>query len=555
MNRITDALLKALGWLKERWAKFSKTARVVTLSVTGAVVLSLIVLIVIFNQSEYEVLYTGMSSTETAEVITALQEMAVTDVRSSPNEISVPKSVVNSVRMNLSLQGFPRSTYNFDHYLSNVSMFSTDSEQSEIGRQQLSYNLKATLLTLDPIADATVMIVPETDQKYVLDSNKSSASVSVSLRLGEGKTLNSEQIDGIYNLVLTSIKGLERKMITIVDSTGAILIPEDAPSGSQELILQKERWKAQQELQESMAETLSEGLDRVLTGVKRYTANVSVLLDYGNETIDETTYSPSNPGVNDPTRGGMVGDETRRAAYGGVSSEAGVIGTAVDADISPDYPTIPYDAGADVYYDMENTVQYKVNELVRHYENDGMSISKLTASVTIDDTPYTDEELDAWRWVIANAIGADFANVTVLATPWPVQNIAKTPDAGLLPETAQRNTLIFIIIALGALLVILFFLAIMTSGSKKRRHVKARLAAQAAGGGSVSGHTYEAELFGDQAATKVVGVETAAEQFNVESLLGDGSETRESVLKSEIREFARTNPDIVAQLIRTWMKE
>jgi flagellar biosynthesis/type III secretory pathway M-ring protein FliF/YscJ len=33
------------------------------------------------------------------------------------------------------------------------------------------------------------------------------------------------------------------------------------------------------------------------------------------------------------------------------------------------------------------------------------------------------------------------------------------------------------------------------------------------------------------------------------------NETREQGLKRQIREFSKTNPDIVAQLIRTWLKE
>jgi flagellar biosynthesis/type III secretory pathway M-ring protein FliF/YscJ len=33
------------------------------------------------------------------------------------------------------------------------------------------------------------------------------------------------------------------------------------------------------------------------------------------------------------------------------------------------------------------------------------------------------------------------------------------------------------------------------------------------------------------------------------------SDTREAVLRREIKDFSRTNPEIVAQLIRTWMRK
>ena len=43
--------------------------------------------------------------------------------------------------------------------------------------------------------------------------------------------------------------------------------------------------------------------------------------------------------------------------------------------------------------------------------------------------------------------------------------------------------------------------------------------------------------------------------FEVQSLSGPENEnSRDAVLKKEIREFSKSNPEIVAQLIRTWMK-
>ena len=60
---------------------------------------------------------------------------------------------------------------------------------------------------------------------------------------------------------------------------------------------------------------------------------------------------------------------------------------------------------------------------------------------------------------------------------------------------------------------------------------------------------YEAE------ARREVNYDEAPEDFEIRSLTeDDGEETREAILKREIREFSKTNPEIVAQLIRTWMR-
>ena len=43
--------------------------------------------------------------------------------------------------------------------------------------------------------------------------------------------------------------------------------------------------------------------------------------------------------------------------------------------------------------------------------------------------------------------------------------------------------------------------------------------------------------------------------FELQSLSGDENEaSRDALLKKEIRDFSTSNPEIVAQLIRTWMK-
>lgn len=44
------------------------------------------------------------------------------------------------------------------------------------------------------------------------------------------------------------------------------------------------------------------------------------------------------------------------------------------------------------------------------------------------------------------------------------------------------------------------------------------------------------------------------EQFNIQHLDEYDDESKSAVLKKEIKDFSRTNPDVVAQLIRSMMK-
>lgn len=43
-------------------------------------------------------------------------------------------------------------------------------------------------------------------------------------------------------------------------------------------------------------------------------------------------------------------------------------------------------------------------------------------------------------------------------------------------------------------------------------------------------------------------------EFELTSLSEEQPETRDEALKREIRDFSKNNPEIVAQLIRSWMR-
>lgn len=89
----------------------------------------------------------------------------------------------------------------------------------------------------------------------------------------------------------------------------------------------------------------------------------------------------------------------------------------------------------------------------------------------------------------------------------------------------------------------LLIVAILTSNAKKKKRAKAR--AKAAGR-TGSGGTGGAGISRSQPQPD--------EEFNIQHLDEYDDESKSAVLKKEIKDFSRTNPDVVAQLIRSMMK-
>ena len=92
----------------------------------------------------------------------------------------------------------------------------------------------------------------------------------------------------------------------------------------------------------------------------------------------------------------------------------------------------------------------------------------------------------------------------------------------------------------------LLIVAILTSNAKKKKRAKARAKAAAAQQRGTGAQESAALSFEPQPQPD--------EEFNIQHLDEYDDESKSAVLKKEIKDFSRTNPDVVAQLIRSMMK-
>ncbi len=558
MGKVKDTFVKVTTAIKTRWTGLSKTARIIIISVASVVILSLIVLIILSSITRYEVLYSGASSEETAEIINVLQSemgLAESEVKfnSATGEILVPADRVDTLKAQLAVKGYPKSTFNYNIWDSGVSMFSTESDKRVKQTQQLQENLRATLSTYEGVKNALVILnIPKTND-YVISRTKDEAGASVVLTLDQ--PLNVDTIEGIYNLVRTAVPGLKEENITVTDSTGALLTTEKVAANLNEQD-ETELYYKRLEFQKEISDILYQKLDKLFDGAfTDYRVAVDVQLNYNDEVSEITEYTPSVD--SEGNRGGMVDLEKYVSAGGGNALEGGIVGTTIDADISPDYPTLRIGEGDQFYYEAQKDIHYLVNKAIKQIQKDGYSYDNISASVLVDEDAENVTQADEERWekLIATAIGASPDRVTFRATNFQLDRTGSAAGDGSVVVQGGRTTLVFIIIALGGLLIILLVIALLAAGSNKKRIKMRRQAALAAASGanvssiSVGGETEE-EM-------RRRSMEEGGEDydFELQSLSGSENEaSRDALLKKEIRDFSTTNPEIVAQLIRTWMK-
>ena len=557
MDKVKNALLKAGNFIKTKASSLSKKVLIGLVSGVAVILVSLIVLGIILGQTRYAVLYTDVSTTEASEILTyARDTLGITDIKQDANRnILVPQENVEQIRANMSIAGFPKSTFNYDIWKDGVTLFSTQTELLELQKQQLEHNLAATLRAFDGVYDAVVILnIPE-NSSYVISTSKieSSAAVSLSLR-GE---LTAEQIDGMYNLVANSVPGLSRENITITDQTGKQLFPVyDTESSTDQEFKRLQLYYQRMDYSDRLRRSYEDSIKTVMENTfEEVNVSVGLFLDFDNEVFEEIHYWSENEDE-DGNMFGIPGEEHWSNAAGGVAADGGLVGTTVDADISPDYPTLTIGEDGEFYQEANRDIIYKVSETRRQVEKDGYTVEGLSAAVVVkSNVNLTNEEENNWRSVIANAIGADIANVSIQTAPFIESNgtIIDNNSIQVSASATQSMAMLLIIVVLGIILIILLILSLRSPGVRKRQRKGGKGGAVPAMASANGGYAAEAAGEGMEAFGMAAAVQDSND-FELLSLSDEQPETRDEALKREIQDFSKQNPEIVAQLIRNLMR-
>ena len=558
MDKVKNALLKAGNFIKTKASSLSKKVLIGLVSGIAVVVVSLIVLAIILGQTRYAVLYKDVSNSEAGDMITYAREtLGITEIKQNANgDILVPQDRVEEIRANMSMGGFPKSTFNYDIWNGGSSMFSTQTELLELQKQQLQDRLMATLRWFDGVYDAIVTLTIPENSSYVISTSKieSSAAVTVGVK-GE---LTAEQIDGMYNLVANSVPGLRRENITITDQTGRQLFAiydEDSASETTEEMLRLDLYYQRLDYSDRMKRSYEDSIKSVMENTfEEVNVSVGLSLDFNKEVLEQTDYYSNSYDENGNPQG-IASEEHWSSAAGGIATEGGLVGTTTNADISPDYPTLTVGEDGEFYQEANRDIIYKISETKRQVEKDGYNIANLSAAVVVkSNVNLTNDEQTNWRSVIANAIGADIANVSIQTAPF-IETSGNVIDSNSIQVSAsatQSMAMLLIIVVLGVILIILLILSLRSPGFRKKQRkgggAVPAAAGAGAGGGTAGAGADGMEAFGMAAATK------DNDEFELLSLSEEQPETRDEALKREIQDFSKQNPEIVAQLIRSLIR-
>ncbi len=551
---MNERVKKVTTFVKDKWTGFSKAVKIMVVAIPVALIAIIIILAILLGHKDDAVLYSGLTTAEQGEIASAITELGVTDVRVKSNgDVVVPADQVDYLRMQLAVQGFPKSGSNYDIWNDGIDLWSTDKDKQVVWLQQRETQIGAALTNLKAVKAATVNLdVPET-KDYVITETEEIPTCSVQLELAGEEELTYSEVRAIYNLVTSSVYGLTRDNVSITDTymrSYDWVSPEEEAAGFEDksgVSIGRRRLQFQHEMEAAIKQNIDAMMTKVW-GSNGYALNVSANLNFDDVEKTDTYFYP----VDENNTGVLNHDQYIKEKINGAVA-GGLVGVTPNGDQSPEYPTLDdLDEGEDYYYE-KNERQFDVSNVITKIKGDGYKIDKISVGVVINSNEMTQLEREYVESLIADAAGADVDNVTVYNTPFALSGTGGTTvgagDKSILtrPFDTYRNILLIVVIALGIILIALLILSLCMSRSRKkkirRRQEQALAAAQAAAAADVYNGGADREMPQDI-------------DFNIASLTEEaGKESRETILKREIADFAKNSPEIVASIIKNMLRE
>lgn len=445
MACVNEFLSRLREQIADIWKGMDRSRRWLTIGITGGVLLSLILGIIILSREDYVPVFTGMRASDAAEVVAYLRDNSIPyRIGQQGSAVLVPESRVHEVRMQLASEGLPKGGVVGFELWDQTSLTETDFDRRVRLLRALQGELTRTLLEIDGVENARVHIVLPEDSLFV--ENQKPATASVFLVLRRGRVLQDSQIRAIAHLMASSVEGLQPENVTIIDNYGNVLSDRVASnSGIVNSGQVLEQLEIKKNYENNLERSIQAMLERVF-GFGRVIVRVTANLDFDYEELREKR---SEPVVG--SKGVVISEEIRTETFRGTDA-GGVPGVAANV---PGYPAVAA-AGESEYEKEEITRNYEISVSEKYRVKAPGEVRNLSIAVWIDAEELSDEERDRIAAMVSSAVGLRPERGDVVQVDG--MPFAREWDAAVAAPDLTRETRldwrIVLLIALGAVLAL-----------------------------------------------------------------------------------------------------
>ncbi|WP_409423635.1 flagellar basal-body MS-ring/collar protein FliF [Pseudoalteromonas sp. RW-H-Ap-1] len=438
--------------------------RQITLIVALAICLAIAIFVIIWARQPDMRPLGKMQTQELIETLDFLDAQKI-DYELDGNVVSVDETEYQNIKLLMTREGLEQGPTSGSDIIMQDMGFGVsqrlERERLKHGREQ---QLARTIEELNNVTRAKVLLAIPKENVFARREKKPSATVVLTLK--RGRSLDSEEIDSVVDMIASAVQGLEPARVTVTDQNGRLL-----NSGSQSSLAARSR--KEYDLERKREQEYLEKIDSILipvVGLGNYTAQVDLSMDFSAVEETQKRYNPDLPAVRSETT-------FEESNIGGLA--VGIPGALTNQP--PVNSTIPEDAmagGAGTATSpsrthKEATRNYELDTTISHKRQQTGVIRRISVSVAVDYlptvgengettmTPRSVEALSNIRRLLQGGVGFDMQRgdaLEVVTVPFVREDSALDFE---LPLWEQDWFMKMMRLVLGALVIIVLILAVV----------------------------------------------------------------------------------------------
>ncbi len=407
--------------------------------VTTFVVIML--LISIFNEPNYSVLFADLSQQDASKVIEHLSAQKIPyQIEDNGTLIKVPKDKVYETRLELAGKGLPTSGTIGYELFDKSSMGMSDFMQKLNYKRALEGELARTVMGQEGVEGARIHLVfPE---KSIFRDEQIPPTASVVIKLRDNYKLPKEKASAIVNFISSSVEGLTTSNITLIDTKGRLLWKEDSEDNISFISTK------QYDIKNSIELYLAQKAQSLLDNILGYgNAMVQVNADLNFNQVEKTME------IYDPESQVVISEQTSSGSNAGFS-----IGDTTQQ--SNENSITNYEVSKTIQKVIEETGNIKrlsvaavINDVPKTVEKDGKQV--------IEYTPRSPEQIRKIEELLRGALGINRDRndlLSIVNIPFetkPIEDEINNQPTSWLDDKNEIINLVLIILAIAGSILLL----------------------------------------------------------------------------------------------------
>ncbi|KTD98881.1 flagellar basal-body MS-ring/collar protein FliF [Pseudoalteromonas sp. H71] len=381
------------------------------------------------------------------------------------NVVLVPETEYQNIKLLMTREGLEQGPTSGSDIIMQDMGFGVsqrlERERLKHGREQ---QLARTIEELNNITRARVLLAIPKENVFARREKKPSATVVLTLK--RGRSLDSEEVDSVVDMVASAVQGLEPARVTVTDQNGRLL-----NSGSQTSLAARSR--KEYDIERKREQEYLEKIDSILipvVGLANYTAQVDLSMDFSAIEETQKRYNPDLPAVRSET----TFEENN---IGGLA--VGIPGALTNQPpVNSNIPEVAGQGGVGSATSpsrthKEATRNYELDTTISHKRQQTGVIRRISVSVAVDYTPKVGEngettmtprsveELSNIRRLLQGGVGFDMQRgdaLEVVTVPF----VREATDFDISVPLWEQDWFMKIIrLVLGALVIIVLIMAVV----------------------------------------------------------------------------------------------